>query len=237
MEHCSTPGHEGKPQHGRSGLCQACYRRKRRRELDPAIGTRKPGPKPTGSSVPHRKRAPEERVRKMATDTRCANNHPLTPENTYVPPDGQKVVCKVCRMNAQRKYKGLPPLERETVGQWNRDKTECPWGHEYTEENTYFTGVKTKVRHCRKCAREHRLMRTYGLERGQYDAMFEEQSGHCAGCERELEEGRNLAVDHDHKTGAVRQLLCDRCNLVLGSVDDDVELLRRLALYVETHRG
>lgn len=233
---CKTPGHEDKPEHGRSGLCQACYRRARRRALDPQVGQRKPGPKPREGALSHRKRAPEDLVRKLATDTHCANGHALTPENTYVPPNGQKAVCKVCRMNAQRKYKGLPPLERDVVSQWNREKTHCPWGHEYTPDNTYFTGVKTKQRHCKKCSREHRLMRTYGLERGEYDRRYDEQCGHCAGCEVELEEGRNLAVDHDHTTGAVRGLLCDNCNRGLGYLKDSPEVLRRLAEYVERGR-
>lgn len=173
--------------------------------------------------------------RKMASDTHCANDHPWTPETTYQPPNGQAKVCKLCQRAAYQKYKGRP-ITNTPIGPRNANKTHCPWEHEYTEENTYFTGTKTRQRHCKKCAREHRLMRTYGLARGQYDAMYEEQSGHCAGCEVELEEGRNLSVDHDHSTGAVRGLLCSDCNLGLGKLRDDPALLRRLAEYVERHR-
>ncbi len=67
---------------------------------------------------------------------------------------------------------------------------------------TYFAVVKgAQQRHCKKCAREHRLMRTYGLARGQYDAMYEDQSGHCAGCEVEFNDRRviELVAAYDSK--------------------------------------
>lgn len=240
---CSTAGHEDKLEHGRSGLCQACYRRQRRRELDPQVGQRKPGPQPREDAVPHRRLSDEEKARRRAardtqrnTKTHCVNDHELTVENTYTTPKGQKV-CRICQRAAHQRSLGRPVDDATPIGTWNRNKTSCPWGHEYTEANTYFAVVKgAQQRHCKKCTREHRLMRTYGLERGQYDRMYDEQCGHCAGCERELEEGRNLAVDHCHATNVVRGLLCDDCNITLGKVRDDAVVLRRLASYVETHQ-
>jgi hypothetical protein len=45
-----------------------------------------------------------------------------------------------------------------------------------------------------------------------------------------------LAVDHDHKTGKVRKLLCHNCNRALGLFKDNSELMRKAASYVEEHR-
>lgn len=62
--------------------------------------------------------------------------------------------------------------------------------------------------------------------------MMKEQDGKCAGCLRTCLTGRSLAVDHDHKMGLVRGLLCFKCNTILGKASDDPVLLTRLATYV-----
>lgn len=91
-------------------------------------------------------------------------------------------------------------------------------------------------------AREYRLATKYGLTVEQYEAMLEAQEGVCAICEQpETKTSRAsrvhlLAVDHDHATGAVRSLLCNRCNQVLGLMLDDPDLLRAAAHYVVQHK-
>ena len=69
----------------------------------------------------------------------------------------------------------------------------------------------------------------HGLTRDQYEALVEEQAGRCAICPRE----GDLRVDHDHETGRIRGLLCDRCNRGLGFFADEPERLRAAAAYVE----
>lgn len=58
------------------------------------------------------------------------------------------------------------------------------------------------------------------------------QGGRCAICRREPEQGRRLAVDHDHATGEVRGLLCKACNTALGMFRDDVASLARAIGYL-----
>lgn len=73
----------------------------------------------------------------------------------------------------------------------------------------------------------------FGLTPEQYEEMLEAQSGGCAICGTpEGYAGKRLAVDHDHQTGEVRGLLCDRCNLVLGKMEDNPELLQQAATYL-----
>jgi hypothetical protein len=76
-----------------------------------------------------------------------------------------------------------------------------------------------------------------GVTPEQYDEMLSAQGGTCAICEQVDHLGRRLAVDHDHETGEVRGLLCGRCNTMLGQMNDDPELLRRAASYLERQQG
>lgn len=63
--------------------------------------------------------------------------------------------------------------------------------------------------------------------------MLEEQNGRCAICLCKPRTKR-LAVDHNHKTGKVRGLLCSRCNHgLLGYAHDSVEMLLRAYEYVK----
>lgn len=72
-------------------------------------------------------------------------------------------------------------------------------------------------------------LRNYGLSRADYNRMLEKQHGRCATCEEE----KTLFIDHDHKTGVVRGLLCQDCNCALGFAKDDVVTLTRLIAYLE----
>jgi hypothetical protein len=67
--------------------------------------------------------------------------------------------------------------------------------------------------------RASHLKRNYGLTTDDYAAMFHAQGGVCAICGRKPPPGKNLYVDHDHKTTKVRGLLCNACNQTLGWVD------------------
>ena len=54
----------------------------------------------------------------------------------------------------------------------------------------------------------------------QYNQMALAQNGVCAICKKENSNGIKLSVDHNHKTGKVRGLLCQRCNFVIGEISD-----------------
>ncbi len=84
----------------------------------------------------------------------------------------------------------------------------------------------------KKAAHEAYVLKTYGLKAGEYDLLYAEQGYCCAICQRAKGVSKKLAVDHDHKTGYVRGLLCGPCNKVLGHLRDDPEAAHRMELYL-----
>ena len=79
--------------------------------------------------------------------------------------------------------------------------------------------------------REVALRLKYGIDSREYNAMLERQGGCCAICNTKPTSKR-LAVDHCHTTGAVRGLLCDRCNRGLGYFKDSIASLKAAADYL-----
>lgn len=86
------------------------------------------------------------------------------------------------------------------------------------------------------------LKRKYGVSTEEYAALMVAQDGKCAICRRnevarDARTGRlrELAVDHCHKSGKKRGLLCSQCNKGVGHFDDDIDRLRAAIAYLETH--
>lgn len=85
--------------------------------------------------------------------------------------------------------------------------------------------------------RRYDLKKTYGITVAEYQALFSGQSGRCRICERhQLEFNKALAVDHCHKTGAIRGLLCSACNCALGLLKDDITRARALVAYLQASK-
>ena len=124
------------------------------------------------------------------------------------------------------------------LSSWCRDcakATHLRWWHERGGAEKHKAAKE--ARH-----HEHRrteLKRLYNLTPAAYDALVLKQGGLCAACgnpETVSKRGRppSLCVDHDHTTGVVRGLLCNRCNQALGLLQDDPDRIRGLLSYVQS---
>lgn len=80
------------------------------------------------------------------------------------------------------------------------------------------------------------LKRLYNLSRKDYLLLLKKQKNKCAICNKKASEfKRNLAVDHCHKTGKIRGLLCINCNRGLGSFKDNSLFLKQAKNYLELY--
>lgn len=92
----------------------------------------------------------------------------------------------------------------------------------------------------KRAHRKSKLKRLYGLTIEDVEIMLKNQNSRCAICGRELflhgtsaDKNKIARVDHNHETGEVRGLLCDKCNRGLGYFDDNEEYLIKAASYLK----
>lgn len=89
----------------------------------------------------------------------------------------------------------------------------------------------------REWKRNHNLKK-YGLTIEEYEAKLKAQDGKCFICKKEQadeKDNRRLAVDHNHKTEKTRDLLCSRCNFIVGIIETASDLLEKCEAYVSKH--
>jgi hypothetical protein len=90
--------------------------------------------------------------------------------------------------------------------------------------------------YCKVChgeyQRELRYRNLFNITVDEYDKVLQFQDGKCAICCQPPKRLR-LAVDHDHKTGLIRGLLCPWCNRAIGQFRDDMSRVRRVVDYFE----
>ncbi len=117
---------------------------------------------------------------------------------------------------------GLAPIDR--VYAKNNKRIRFPTNLEIEK-----LSLNHKIRH---------LIKTYGITLEQYISMYDRQEGRCGnlGCENELNlKKASTHVDHDHKTGKVRSLLCSGCNAALGFLKENTNRANGLANYISKH--
>jgi hypothetical protein len=164
--------------------------------------------------------------------------------------DGYKYCCKVCRKEYQDRRKDekaeYDRIYRIINKDAMRDKRTILRGtpdykeyfHKYWE-NYYPNNAETLKERSRAWYRENKTkhqngtyMRKFGMSKADKDNMIKEQGGKCSICGNQLDNARNTHVDHDHKSGFIRGILCNHCNLLLGHAKDDVNILQSAIKYL-----
>lgn len=95
---------------------------------------------------------------------------------------------------------------------------------------------------CTTCTSKAFLRYRYGITATNFQQLVTSQEGKCGICKTTLEiqadgirRTKNVAVDHCHKSGKVRGLLCKRCNVALGFMDDSIDKLSSAINYLKQH--
>ena len=105
-------------------------------------------------------------------------------------------------------------------------------------ELSYRENNKEKVY---RSGRNAQYKNLYGITLDQYEQMAKDQGNLCSLCQKPQAQIKNkknsmLHVDHCHKTGKVRSLLCNRCNVGIAFFQECPELFQKAIHYLEIHR-
>jgi hypothetical protein len=155
------------------------------------------------------------------------------------------LVClKCCKFRTSKKYNNDNMIEN-----MKKENIICYiCSFSYSINNFYKSELKRKSPSCIKCLKtrqqphkeKSRFKRNFKLTIDQYNKILINQNYVCAICEKKedkihriTKEITRLSVDHCHKTGKIRGLLCRRCNLMLGNALDSIEILKKGISYLE----
>jgi len=76
----------------------------------------------------------------------------------------------------------------------------------------------------------------YSISCAKYISLFHNQNHSCAVCKTHIDNlPKDLSIDHHHTTGKVRGLLCTKCNLALGLLGEDKNIIENLLKYIENN--
>ncbi len=157
--------------------------------------------------------------------SRCAQIHPAEffckDKNRR---DGRHPWCRSCAKEGQRRSLAKPAV-RERQREYQR-----LWAQRPDNRTRRLAHQKTDAGKAAK--RRAKLKAKYGLTETKYNKIFTDQSGICAVCKSTFKSSKHTHIDHCHKTGKVRGILCHNCNRALGAVGDSSDILLALISYL-----
>lgn len=152
----------------------------------------------------------------------CGESKPLSEYQPSVIKAGCGA-CRSCKYTAKRAYEQRQP--QKAAAARNRHR-KANLDHHRAVVRDYFRRNPDR-------RRDYNLRR-YDITSQEYDRLLSAQGGACACCgATQNRDGKRLFVDHDHETGAIRGLLCRKCNAGIGALGDDIAGVERALAYLK----
>lgn len=148
---------------------------------------------------------------------------------------GRDASCRVCTRKAAKAYYLAHRDEQRSKARERARKRRLKFREECKrKDREYFLKNRDTLRTKRH---KRAVMERYGITHQQFDELIASHGGKCAICgDSETRQNNwfiyHLCVDHDHKSGRVRGLLCTNCNRLLGAAKDSIYVLEKAILYL-----
>ena len=160
-------------------------------------------------------------------------------------PDGLHPYCRECVCANSRDYyrrnkekvltrttkwaKENPEIKRRSVAKWRKANPDAVRADKRSYHHAHKEELKSGMR-------DRSFRSRFGISAAERDAMAAEVRHCCQICGiKESDCVRRHALDHDHKTGLIRGILCAPCNMGLGHFADDLNRLEAAASYLRDH--
>lgn len=167
-------------------------------------------------------------------DEICSNHGQLASDDIKF--NNGRIRCRICHNASSNKKRNLNRAEfnaRQAADKLvNPEKWDKIYKRQYANKKRNHGDNLSTLKVCRS--------RQITLD--EYKKMVEEQNNKCAICSKEEtckdpkhDRIRRLSIDHCHKTGKARALLCHNCNLTIGRFKDNIALLNKAIEYLEKH--
>lgn len=170
----------------------------------------------------------------MKTCTTCGVSKPLSEfHRLSKSADGHSFSCKQCMNARQRAY-------RKSAA-FNSEEAKAKRSDYYYANKDHIRKLDAERHAAAPHVRRNQVLRKkFGIGVDEYDVMLNAQGGVCAICklpERAINTSTgavaSMPVDHDHRTGKIRGLLCSHCNRAVGLFQDNPQILKSAINYLE----
>lgn len=148
---------------------------------------------------------------------RIISDYPDTEDTQYCP------ACKTNKTfdNFYKDKRGINGLTRRCKRCWSSKSYYSRTRSAESIEKAYWRVTKNK----------------YGITKEDFYSIADKQNNKCKICKQETNTHKRLVIDHNHKTGRVRGLLCGQCNAALGLLRDDIKILQEAINYLSCEGG
>ena len=185
---------------------------------------------------------------------RCKSFKVALPINFYICNGRLSAWCRECHKSNSRQYANNHREERlKYMRRWHKNNADYDKRYYINyrdrgrtlEKKRYWKDPqksRARARNWRKNQPKYskekdmdtRITRTFGISLDEYKVLLNAQGNSCAICGRTNVKRKNLSIDHDHRTGRVRGLLCINCNTAIGFAKDDIKLLQKIMGYIKS---
>jgi hypothetical protein len=160
---------------------------------------------------------------------RCKESKNLSEftNNSYNKKDGKDHYCRPCKSIVKKEtyQKDHEKIKKQVHESYRRNKDKC-----ILRAKNYRIKNRDKVN-------AQKRFSVLGVTAEQYKTMLTKQESKCAICGIHSDKLKvQLSVDHNHNTGQIRELLCNRCNTALGLLRENLDLFKKSITYLKKHQ-